>query len=64
MNQYLTENHFEVSGFNVSELRVAIRIDEKVCAAMKDIVKYMQDKTFEGESMKDKINLLAEYFRK
>lgn len=30
---------------------------------MKDIVKYVQDKTLEDESMRDKINLLAEYFR-
>lgn len=63
LNKYLAENQLEVSGFDASELRVAIRIDEKVCAAMKDIVKYVQDKTLEDESMRDKINLLAEYFR-
>lgn len=62
LNQYLTENQLEVSGFDASELRVAISIDENVCAAMKDIVKYMQNNAFEDESMKEKMNLLVEYF--
>lgn len=63
LRQYLIENQSEVSGFDASELRVAIRIDENVCAAMKDIVKCMQNNTCENESMKEKIDLLVEYFR-
>lgn len=61
---YLTDNNTDKTGFNKHEIRIDVRISDKICHSITELIAYVQNNNLEtkDEDINSHLDKLTKYF--